>query len=260
MNAESHESGIHFYMSLLTCPRRTTRCHEEDGGADADFGTAVHHYLNWFHGPRLSEAPALNAEKPLRTCSEAQLCDRYARRFAPAALGVELLAERRLTMVTEDGLPFAGTLDRVASLDAACCEALRLTTGVTLTPGIYLIDYKTKKANMSTLIASMRLSPQFTGYAELWRAHYPDQLLEGILVLILFRYTEEKPEQFQLLHVPMPDEAAIAVWRGIIRDASAHVAAHGAEWCNPTHCFDWGRACPGLSDCDRTNALELPRG
>ncbi len=255
MNAESHAFGIHWWQSRLGCQRRLIyEAEVGDGGEDADFGTHVHSWTAWMRGGSVGPMPALSIERPNRSCSERELVDRYAALSGGIDFGRPVLIEQRLEMLTPDGLCLRGTLDAVVELDEGACNRIQSARGVRLQAGRYLVDDKTKRQNAGTMVAQFRQSPQFAAYVALWNTHHPAEPLEGVLINIMFRYTESRPEQFMLLSMPMPDEAAFAAVWSLIRDAHRNVRERGENHCNPIHCFDWNRACPGVdAGCDRIN-------
>lgn len=255
-----HAFGVNYYEGLAGgCIARTLyeQEHDSDGGDDASFGTDIHTWLAAYHA--MQQPPDLSAEPIPRSCSQAALVERYAKRFAPDHFGTPLLIEERLRMpVVGEGWeePFAGTLDLIARLDAAQVAALEASRGIVLEngPGDYLVDHKTKKQHGMLMAQGFLLSPQFTGYYHTYHHFYPERpRLKGTLVNIMFRYMNEDDKQFMLLFVPPPEEEATKVWQSLVRDGAERRRTKGDTHCTPTRCFDYNRVCPRFDECPRHN-------
>lgn len=256
-----HSHGISEYKNLAGgCLKRhfEERDLEPDGGPDAAFGTAMHAWLAAYHFGGLE--PALSEEIPEKGyVSPAELARRYRRRFSPLSLGHavavngKVLVEERLSMVVEGDnwkAPFAGTLDSPVMIDDAAVEVIKRERGITLYPGLYLIDHKTKSRKPE--MAQYLSDPQFTGYHKLFQALTGETLM-GTLVNFLIRYKDDKAEGFQTLLVGPPGEDDILVWKGMVRDGAARLHQLGRDWKDATKCFDWNRRCPLFDQCARHN-------
>ena len=255
----NHDHGPSYYKALHGCLRRYFALKDDDGdgGKDADFGTAVHAALHAYHcgeaAVPLSNIRPKQSNGKDKGCSEAELFGRYCRRFPPTALGTPLLAEQRLEGVLA-GEPIGGTVDWVGDFDAATCAWWAANRGMSgLRPGAYLIDWKTKTSKSAHLIGQYMGDPQFVQYAELWRQRAA-QPLAGIIVIALFRYTEDKDDGVLTLLLPPPGEEDLAVVKSLVKGGAERLRTLGPQHATPTHCYDWMRACPLLErGCSRHN-------
>lgn len=265
-----HTYGISFYKAVVGgcikrhyCEASADTAEVDEGMSHAEFGTAVHEWLAAYHYGEV--LPTLSEEVPPKAyVSPAELCRRYAKRFSRGGLGVaepvegrKLIEEQLFTEIPfKDGhppIPFTGILDAPVRFDAEGVERLREERGVSLPgPGTYLIDHKTKSRKPPYLVEQFLNDPQFTGYHRLWEANGGEPL-QGTLVNILYRYKDDKAEGFLTLFVGPPDEMADKVWLGLIRDGHERLLSLGEGWMDPTKCYDWGRRCPCLDTCPRSN-------
>jgi len=268
-----HQYGISEYEALVGgCLRRHFLQERPPAGVtdgsvsaeptDADYGTAVHSWLAAYHLGHATESLPVMSDiaPPNGGCSAATLVTRYAKKVPQIALGVPCIVETRLRTDFEVSPgryePLAGTLDWVADLKEHDCQVIRDTWGVDLEPGRYLVDHKTKKSHPGCLFDIFAYSSQFTAYHVLYNAYsqtFEDDTdaLKGTLVNILFRYIRERDDQFKMYLIHPPDEQAMAVLRGIVREGTDRLQMFGPNHCTPTRCFDFYRPCEGLSDCPR---------
>jgi hypothetical protein len=151
--------------------------------------------------------------------------------------------------------PFVGTLDLVVDVDDEAALTLEAERGITIEPGLWLVDHKTKIKKPQGLVVQYLGDPQFTGYQRLWRDFRPSAAppLKGTLVNVIFRYKDDRPEGFLTLVVPAPDRAAEKVWLSVVKEGAARLREKGPDFKDPTRCFDFARVCPCFDDCDRSN-------
>jgi hypothetical protein len=254
-----HTFGIHYYQDRLGCLRRAC-AGTDDSSEDSEFGSQIHEWLKCYHTQSgscaarvaLSDVTPLTKDGKARGCSEAELARRYEAKVPSIVFGFEpLLVEQRL-QGSLGGAPIAGTLDLVVKLREAEVELVRATWGLTIEPGTYLVDHKTKARRSSEMYATLARSAQFPFYHELWRQNYGEPL-SGSLANMLIRTTAPADDAFALFHLPLPEEDDLKRCLTIVREASSREAALGRLHCTPTRCYDFGRECPELGSCPRHN-------
>lgn len=257
---KGHENGIHAYLDLQGCLKRAHLEGDQDGSADADFGTHCHDWLAMYHGPfRALPLPVLDEVRPDRTCSEQELVDRYAEKFDRDALGSVLLTETRLKGAIDvkgRTYPLEGTLDLVTRFDHAQVEAFEDLQEMRLNgPGVYLHDFKTKTKHSSMTVPTLLASDQPTTYCELIRQNHPEwhSELRGVLFHLLYRYIKPSPDQFRTIRVDVPDEQAYTRLKSLIKDGVERLERDGPDHMSPSRCFDWNRLCPVFGECERHN-------
>jgi hypothetical protein len=262
---DSHAFGSTHYKALHGCIKRYYCESDGDSGADANFGTALHSWLASYHSG--TELPVLSEEVPERAfVSEAELARRYAKRFSPSGLGRVELCETRLTMkvampnymvgsvkVLPPTEPFVGTLDLVVDVDDEAAMVLEAERGITINPGLWLVDHKTKTRKAPSLITQYLSDPQFTGYVKLFEHANPGRTVNGTLVNFLYRYKDDKADGFQTLVVPAPDRDAELTWLHTIKVGASRLRDLGEDFVDNTRCFDYSRVCACWDQCPRHN-------
>lgn len=264
--ADGHFAGIHYYMDRLGCLKRAYGAvGDADGSEDADFGTAVHAALYAYH-TGAAKLPPLSDERPERSCSEAEVMSRYAARFPKGWLGTVLSGETRYrSTVAIGGIthPIAGTIDLVTEMDVAAVCAFTRTVGsdITLEPGIWLHDYKTKKNKSALTVPQLMYGEQAPLYERLFKDTHPEmaERVRGTIFHLLYRYIGDKPGNEQFLSIAVPSGyAGDGMERvvSIIADAAERVARLGMDHVTPTDCYDWMRVCPLFDVCERKNEVK----
>lgn len=90
-------------------------------------------------------------------------------------------AEQKLIMEVL-GVPLTGRIDGVVELDETQATQFEERTGLELSPGLYLVDHKTKKKHDQNHAWKFQLSLQFSAYQIVAEALYPDKQMKGLIV------------------------------------------------------------------------------
>jgi len=259
--------GIYYYRSLLGCPRRRllSKGLPEDPEESADSRVG-----RWFHAlaaPYYTDEPVsmdfTTLEMDPDRTEALRLFEEYRRRFLPTEFGKVLGAEvefpaddeQQMELEAFFGGPIGGKLDLLVNVGADEVDYLNRTRHVEMTPGIWIVDHKVKRARSGDVVIQAQLDEQFALYAAAWNRLNPDRPVRGTLANIIFKYKKLDDHAFLTIQVPPPTELEIAVVREIIQEGCRIVKEKTRNWANPRVCFEFGRVCPHLISgaCNRLN-------
>ena len=253
--------GVSYWMAFLKCPKRYQYERQEtmderspDGAPPAkETGTLVHKLLELYYDPSLTDDHILEYDEGNDNPAwhEAlRLFEAYRERYPRNELGdvlhTELGLESRDSLESFGVDKFTGKLDAIIYLDEEAVDVLtmvRPTLGV-LNPGIYLVDHKTAKSNMSTLPTQVKASFQFTAYQMLYQERFPDLPIQGLIANYIFKHKNMDPDKsFRSLWVPPPSDEKKAALKETLAFAYDMKMRYGEGHANPAWCFIYA-GCP----------------
>ena len=263
----SSGAGISYYTKVIRCPRkaRLDKEHSEQEKADgaAALGTVLHQMDELYYGG-ITDNPAALQISDVNwgdTITEARRCwAAYVAKFPGPdfwgeVIGTEMLFPQHygqdpVVEAVIGSLPFTIRIDRVVRVTPESAKRIANATpdlGV-LTPGVYLMDRKTKGKQDGDAALMHMYSLQFASYLMIYNALHTEKAL-GMIVDELITTKEVKFRQFL---VTPPDEQQQAVIRSMVANAKALEktdAALGVSFA----CKEYNRFCPHLltGNCKR---------
>lgn len=257
-------TGIHYYESILRCPMRhylNERFQDETGiqkdtSDDAQIGFIFHELLALYFGKKVDRGTDTNlieyrhasgdpANFNERCRIEAERIFRaYRARFPQniygRVLGNEVPFEVENVEWLPPDLPLTARLDMIARVSQASSKLLREKRGISIFPGRYLVDYKTKKSANPIGFARERASLQWTAYQKIYE-ECTGVRLDGVLIDVIVRTSQPS---FYMLFVPPPDEDAVNVLYHQLNWAKQLYIDNKLQPCFTTACFDFNKICP----------------
>ena len=267
----SSGKGISYYKMASKCPRKAQLITERkregimgNGSRASRIGTYFHGLANLYYSGVLDdsiiEVSDINYEQDYL---EAQ---RLWAGYLKARPGEQYFGEVLASEINFDGdlmeekfdVPLSAQMDLVVDMTQEVCDKLEETDNLTLEPGVYIIDHKTKQRKDPNALSSYTRNMQFTGYQLIYQAIKGEDV-KGMLANVIISHKEmrakdlgpRKPRSFQLHHIPYPSEHNEAVFRTWLKNA--HELAKTALPLGVGYgCGDYG-TCSFYEDgsCDR---------
>jgi hypothetical protein len=147
--------------------------------------------------------------------------------------------------------PFTCRIDMVVEVDERSAEVLNKKRKLTLEPGVYLWDFKTKGARDNNAELVYRHAPQFIAYQVAWNALNPSNPCKGMVADVIISHKKmEDDKSFYSVFVPPPQEIQVRGLRRFLQSAQANAPTDNPNW---LACFDFNKACSHLVSgaCDR---------
>lgn len=206
--------GISFYKLAVACSRKM---HLEKALADvtppssyaAQVGTLFHALMELYYWPpaRKNVALEIDTYNLDDAFSEAlRLFEAYTERFPPDELGEIVGTEIPIETEFTPGVLFTGRIDLICRLDAAAAARLEETREISVQPGLYLVDHKTKGAVSRTLQFEYQNDLQMDAYQMAWNVLHPEDPCVGMLTNCVFRYKKLDARAFTTIVCAIPDE------------------------------------------------------
>lgn len=172
---------------------------------------------------------------------------------------VDNLGPQALDAIAEVGVPYlTGRYDMIVRVSEEHVAVLKESRKITLQPGIYIVDTKTKSQKGATMTSDFLESVQFHTYMKLFKILHPDLYpeLQGTLANVLIRYQELDMEKrakkkwsspFHTIFIPRSNFFKEEMVRGVLNEAWRRRTLLGADHTNAKMCQGYGRECPHLN-------------
>ncbi len=263
--------GLGFYGTLQRCPAKAAKIHAlgpdrycgSSGIKALDVGALFHAYQliyrkqGYFETSRVRFAAAWEESY---VAEATRLFKAYRIEIPPDYWGKVVAAEvaapnfswdkknriwvvdkvkgaRASRAVGAEGLPVTTRPDLVVKITTKDARRIKKFHGITVTPGYWMIDYKTASHIDGRLFQYYELSLQFRLYPLVWNATHPNQQVKGVIADII---TKERHPQFHAIKVPLNIQVAKRVTAAYF----AHVLPlvqdpNWGERSNPGACTHW---------------------
>lgn len=229
--------GFGYYDGILWCPRKAhlNRLYGKEEGYNKalDTGTIYHAFQEryrmkrsnpHFNASRVKLGGSAAKNEEARVIAE-RVFNAYRVNFPPDLLGTVVTQEEIIPAVrwNKKGiahvtgpraeaisravgahpLPFTAKPDLVIHLNAKQAKRLSKMRRCKVTPGYWLVDFKTAGVLSAGLLKHYNASLQFKGYPIVWDTMYPKKKLQGVLLDIA---TKAKAPTFLLHRIDMPNK------------------------------------------------------
>lgn len=263
--------GISFWLSYLKC-RRRTRLSDKYGGDSSEpatIGTLFHKLLEEYYNGNLENRNVViehqDGENPEFT-EALRIFQEYRARFPSSCFGRVEGAEMALEVSGQEALDLFGVprltarCDLVVYVDELAVRTIKATRNLTLEPGYYIVDAKTKKAKSKDFAIFFNNSLQFYAYQMMWNHLYPDKPIKGMIADIVVRHKKMTDDSFMCHLVGPPTPQQMDVVFSTLSQCYAIRQSQGEDFCNITQCFAFTGGCPHLLTgvCDRISRWQEP--
>lgn len=167
----------------------------------------------------------------------------YRMRFSPIELGKVLHAELGFKIRNENVIgcvPFTGRIDLIVKLNKRDCNRLKVTRGIDLEPGIYIVDHKTGGGIYPNTLERLSLGLQPAAYMYAYE-FTTKKKVKGFLVNFM---TTTRDPKFHTIVIPRPGvlarERLFSVTRSREMDRWPKFELSRA---NVSRCFDYNSVC-----------------
>ncbi len=233
--------GPSHHMAVLRCPKRAVRRAEEKAAnpqvyplkGAAGIGTVFHFFAEHYYDPNKTldgtvvKVTDLSEESVLQDGME--LWRGYRSVYPDVGMYGEVVGTE--IHLDDEELRLTGDIDMVVRMDATACRTFEHLANLeheTLTPGIHILDWKSKTRMPGGSEAEVQRKwaarLQFSLYPMLWDRANPDEPCQGVLVVMPVKGLKGKPysrERVKFYHIPTPSETRREAMLAFLTNAQA---------------------------------------